>query len=207
VLEGIGPWMDGPDAVAAGEVDENFELASTFGAEIVLASVQSPTLDLTRATEGFAALCERAAARGMRPALEFIPCRVVPDLATAWEIVRGSGAENGGILIDCMHWHYQPGGPDFDLLRRIPGKHIPFVQVCDAPPGPAPAPEEYIHRAVTARALPGEGVVDIDRIVATLAASGAEPYVAYEVFNLELAKQGPDVMAQRLREVADTRFG
>jgi sugar phosphate isomerase/epimerase len=84
---------------------------------------------------------------------------------------------------------------------------VPFAQVCDAPPGPAPTADDYMITAPRARLLPGEGVVDIDAAVGALAAIGAEPFVAFEVFNRELASQGADVMAARLRASADAYFG
>ena len=71
-------------------------------------------------TEGFAALCEHAAEHGVRVAIEFLPWSAVPDLATTWQIVRGSGTTNGGIVIDMLHWQRQPGGPNLELLRQIP---------------------------------------------------------------------------------------
>ena len=75
----------------------------------------------------------------------------MPDLATAWRVVEESGAANGGILIDMMHWHQQDGGPNFGLLEQIPGEHIHYVQVCDTVPPRAPA-GDYMQEAPGNRA-------------------------------------------------------
>jgi sugar phosphate isomerase/epimerase len=205
VFEAITRWAEGP-GTPIDEAESQLDVAAAFGADIVLAIMRQPIVDFGRTTAGFADLCGRAARRGQRVVIEFIPCRAVPDLATAWRIVREAGATNGGLVLDMMHWQYQPGGPDFDLLRRIPGEHVTYVQLCDAAAGPAPADDDYLRAAMSARAVPGDGVVDIAGIVETLSATGAEPFVAYEVFNAELAARGAEVMAKRLRTVADGLF-
>ena len=143
VVEAVSNWIDGPDEAIAGD-EAQLELASILGADVVSAATINPTIDLARATDGFAAVCRRAAERGMRVAIEFIPFTAIPDLATAWRIVHDSGAANGGIVIDMLHWHHQPGGPNIELLTRIPGEHIHYVQVCDAPPAQPPSARDYL---------------------------------------------------------------
>jgi sugar phosphate isomerase/epimerase len=197
-------WAEGPDA-AVENLEEQLDLVSALDAEMVLAVSKETTMDLSRAAEGFAALCDRAAVRGLRVTIEFIPCRALRDLATAWQVVSRSGAANGGIDIDMMHWQNQPGGPDLDVLRVIPGTHVHYVQLCDAVQ-PPPAPEDYIATALTARPLPGDGIVDIRSVIEALGEIGADPFIAMEVFNTGLVAQGPDVMAARLRAAADALF-
>jgi sugar phosphate isomerase/epimerase len=51
------------------------------------------------------------------------------------------------------------------------------------------------------RRLPGDGEVDITRLLETLDAIRAEPWFAYEVFNRGLAARGPEAMARTLRGV------
>ncbi len=197
-------WAEGPGPAVDG-IDAHLDLAAALGAEMVLAVSQYTAMDVSLGAEGFAALCERAADRGLRVTIEFIPCRALCDLATAWEVVGRSRASNGGIDIDLMHWQHQPGGPDLDLLRTIPPRHVHYVQVCDAD-RPAPALEEYIDTAIRARPLPGDGVVDIGAVISTLDSIGADPFFAMEVFNTRLLAKGPEAMARRLSEVADALF-
>jgi sugar phosphate isomerase/epimerase len=187
------------------DADEQLDVASAFGADLLLACTLDPTMDATRATEGFAALCERAAEHGVRVAIEFLPWSAVPDLATAWQIVQGSGATNGGIVIDMLHWQRQPGGPNLELLRRIPGDRVHYVQVCDAAPG-GPVADDYMTEALTARPVPGQGCVDIAALLGALAEIDADPYFALEVFNAELAARGASAMAAELRRATRTVF-
>ena len=197
-------WAEGPGPAVEG-IDAHLDLVAALGAEVVLAVSQYTAMDVSLGAEGFAALCERAADRGLRVTIEFIPCRALCDLATAWQIVGRSGASNGGIDIDLMHWQHQPGGPDLDLLRTIPPRHLHYVQVCDAD-RLAPDREEYIATAIRARPLPGDGVVDIGAVISTLDSIGADPFFAMEVFNTGLVAKGPEAMARRLRQVADALF-
>ena len=197
-------WAEGPDAAVEG-LEEELDRVEAVGAEMMLA-ISTPTeLDLSQAAEGFGALCERAATRGVRVTIEFIPCRVLCDLATAWEVVRRSGAANGGLDLDLMHWQNQAGGPDLGLLRRIPAAHLHYVQVCDAV-APAPARDDYISVALRARPVPGDGIVDIPAVLGVLGDMGADPFFAMEVFNAGLAAEGPESMAVRLRQAADALF-
>jgi sugar phosphate isomerase/epimerase len=176
----------------------------------MLPALESPA----RAADGFAALCERARAHDILVSLEFIPWYAVPDLQTAWRIVREAGAGNGGICLDFGHWNRQPGGPDFDVLRAIPGERITYVQPTGSPAGPDGSAVEYFSRNVTERPLPGEGEgegegegdVDVPTIFAALAEIGAEPYFAYQVCNVALASEGAQVMAAKLRANAERIF-
>jgi sugar phosphate isomerase/epimerase len=202
-LETAIPWSAGPET-AMRKSERALDIAEALGADILLASANPSPLDVGLASEGFAALCERANGRGMTVVVEFIPFRTIGDLATTWAIIEAAGAPNGGILLDMMHWHYQTGGPDLSLLETIPGAHVPYVQVCDAPPGLDE--DSYMTAAVSARPLPGEGVVDIGSLLDVLARIGADPYFAFEGFSTELLDQGPAAMAERLRAAAQTLF-
>ena len=204
-LESAMGWVEGPDA-ASRDADQLLDLASALGAHLLHAAALGSALDLPRAADGFATLCERASAHDLDVALEFIPYYSVPDLRTAWDVVRESGASNGGICLDFMHFERQPGGPDYDLLRELPGERITYVQPTDAPPELVEDPEGYMTQCVTERPLPGDGVIDIDRMARAIEATGADPVLAFQVCNPALAAKGPAVMAAKLRARAAEYF-
>ena len=206
-LEGAMTWTAGPDA-AIKDAEQLLDIASTLGAGVLHAACLSPKLDsLSRAVDGFATLCERARAHRVKVSIEFIPWYGIPDLDTAWRIVQESGASNGGICIDLMHWERQPGGPNLALLRKIPGERISYVQLTDAPAATAlESADAYMAECLTARPLPGDGVVDVNAVIESLAATGADPYFAFQVCNPKLAGEGADVMAARLRANASALF-
>jgi sugar phosphate isomerase/epimerase len=201
-VEALTQWAGGPSAALDAELTATAEVATVLGADTLLACTLEPLpASLDDAVAGFRVLCEQAATRDLRVCIEFFPWSGMPDLATAWRVVEESGAANGGIVIDMMHWQHQDGGPNFDLLARIPGHHIHYVQACDTRPPRAPS-GEYMVEALGNRCLPGDGVVDIARLLGTLDAIGADPWFAYEVFNRDLAAGGPEAMAQALRAVS-----
>src|SRR5579863_3563761 len=85
-----------------------FALADAVGARHAVA-VGAITGDLRpSATEGFAALCDRAAEHGLLVALEPQGCSSIADLATATAIVADAGRPNGGLNLDV--WHQTRGG-------------------------------------------------------------------------------------------------
>ncbi len=201
-VEAITQWAKGPGSALETEATAMIGAATAFGARMILACTLEPDLPaLEPAIAGFRAVCAEAATHDLRVCIEFFPWSGMPDLATAWAVVEASGAANGGIVIDMMHWQHQNGGPNFDLLERIPGERIHYVQICDTAGERAPT-GEYMQEALSNRCLPGAGDVDIARLLRTLDLIGADPWCAYEVFNHELAGAGPDAMAQTLQAVS-----
>jgi sugar phosphate isomerase/epimerase len=205
-LEGGMNWGNGPEGGTA-DADALLDAASAIGAGVLHAASMAAALDsLAQAADGFATLCERARAHGIKVSLEFLPWYAVPDLKTAWQIVQQAGADNGGICLDFGHWHNQPGGPDFELLRAIPGEHISYVQPADTPNPPFTSANDYFMRNITERPLPGEGSVDVAPIFAALAEIGADPFFAYQVCNVALASGGAEAMAAKLHANAEQIF-
>jgi sugar phosphate isomerase/epimerase len=101
-----------------------------------------------------------------------------------------------------MHLECEPGGPNLDLLRKIPGRHISYVQLTDAPRTKADSAQSYLAECMIERRPMGEGVIDIDAMLKALAATGANPYVAFQVCSPKLAGAGAEVMAAKLRDNA-----
>ena len=137
---------------------------------------------IERLAERFAALCERAVGHELTVAIEFLPWSGISDIATAWEVVRQSGAANGGILLDT--WHFFRGNPDFDALRAIPANRIVGVQVND---GPAEPVGEIREETRHGRRLTGYGDFDLSRIVRELDALGVSAPWAIEVMSDDLS--------------------
>jgi sugar phosphate isomerase/epimerase len=147
---------------------------------------------LDAAGERFAALCDRVAEHGLAVHVEFMPWSTVPDLATAWEVVRRAGRANGGIMVDT--WHHYRGRGDDALLAALPAGAVLAVQVDDALGTPEADPvEETLHR----RLVPGEGELDLVGFVRTLVTAGVDCPVGCEVFSDELYASPPSVAARR----------
>jgi sugar phosphate isomerase/epimerase len=127
---------------------------------------------IERLAESFARLCDRAAESGLRVHLEFTPFSGIPDLSTAFEVVRLAGRANGGLVLDT--WHYLRGQRDDELLRSIPAECIFVVQVSDAR---AQVQGSLIEDTWAHRMLPGEGELDLQTVIAILAGKrGVGPF-------------------------------
>src|SRR4051794_36358123 len=102
-----------------------FHMARAFGVRHLNAGLLEK-LPLDVMTEAFAALCERAGP-DLTVALEFMPYSGVPDLATAWQIVRG--VPGAALIVD--NWHWARAGQTPADLDEVAPERIVSVQLCD----------------------------------------------------------------------------
>jgi len=207
VVEAASGWADTSPAEAAAEAEQLAQTAKEVGASKIAAITLEPILaDLGHARDNLAILVAAATDVGAQVCVEFLPWSGIPDLATAWELVEPLGA-GAGILVDAWHWVRQPGGPNLELLARIPGERIGYVQLCDAAAQPG---DDVMHEALAHRLLPGDGVVDFGALLGQLEAIGARPFFATEIFSPELvrthgAEEAARMMAAAARPLVDDR--
>lgn len=187
VLDAVFSWLrPGDDIGLEGTnpltVEESLRVAEAMHVPTVNAiALRGEPLPVDAIAERFAAFCDRAAEVGCRVHLEFAPHSAVPDVATAWDIVRSADRENGGVLFDS--WHFFRGTPDFEVLQSVPGDRIFATQLSD---GTAEPVGHWFDETMHRRLLPGDGAFDLVRVVATLASIDA------------LALDGPEVIADAL---------
>lgn len=143
--------------------------------------------DLARFRDRLAQYCERAAAVGVRVALEFLPYSAVRTLDDALALVRDSGAPNAGLLLDALH--LQRAGHSPASLRGLPSARVIFAQLCDAPATPAAADDEsLLNEARHARLPAGTGGLPLHDFLDALPA-GCE--IEYEVARADLRDRSP----------------
>jgi len=151
-------WLPGPSIgteMFRRSIDDVLAMAEAVGARSLNAIYpHAEPIDVNRAADCFAALCQRAAASERMVSLEFFPWTGMPNPAIAWEIVSGADQPNGGIMIDS--WHIHRGVGTFDALTPIPGERIFGVQLSDAPRH-RPSTRGSLRNTVTGTAAgPGE---------------------------------------------------
>jgi sugar phosphate isomerase/epimerase len=216
-LDSVWTWAPGTEGVAI-PADENpdgyfsvsenqiFRLADVVGARSVTASPWAPksaphttrsALDrsLERVAEGYAGLCDRAARHGLLVQLEFLPWTLVPDLATATEIVRLADRRNGGIVIDA--WHLFRTANDPAVVRSVPGDRIIALQLADAP---AATEEDLATATLHSRLLPGEGDLPLAELLRVLRELEAPAPIGVEIFSDDLHRLGAREAARRAAE-------
>ena len=91
----------GEAAVSVTPEHEFYAIAEAFGARS-LNVVQGfgKTLDLDRAAEDLAGICDRARDHGLIVTIEFLPWSGIPNAAVALDLVRRTGRANATVLVD-----------------------------------------------------------------------------------------------------------
>ena len=137
---------------------------------------------------GFGVLCDRAAAKSLLVALEFIPHSGIRDMLVGWEIVNGAARPNGGLIFDT--WHFHRCRTPHEAITTVPPEKWFALQLSDARDVPWPEVREESRHG---RLLPGEGVIDFTSIIGRLMGSGAKPTISVEVISDALHRLEPAV--------------
>jgi sugar phosphate isomerase/epimerase len=183
----------------AGE-PEFYEIAEAVGARSLnVAQGFGATVDLDRAAEALAGVCDRAREHGLLVTLEYLPWSGIPDAKTALAIVERAGRANATLMID--FWHTFRGPTDEAQLRALPGARIGSVQLDDAPATPA---ANLVAETMEARLLPGEGAIPVTRWLRILDAIGSRAPIGVEVFSKALAGLPPVEVGRRCGAAART---
>ena len=170
---------------------ELFRIAETVGARSVNAvDVFGGEWDVAAAADAFAGLCDRAAEHGLLVHVEFLPWSRIPDVSTAWEIVRRADRPNGGVAIDA--WHFARSGSTLADLASVPSDRVLGIQLDD---GPTAAEPDLVTATLHERRLPGKGAFDLRSLCRALAGSPAP--IGVEVFSDDLHALGPAEAARR----------
>ncbi|MGF6754930.1 sugar phosphate isomerase/epimerase family protein [Paraburkholderia sp. GAS42] len=193
-----------PDTDVAG-YKPMLETAAELGARYLLVAGNDP--DEVRTAEHLAQLCDLAAPFGLTPSLEPMPWTDAKDVTQAARIVKASGKQNTGLIVDPIH--FDRAGSSTDELRSLPREYFGYLQFCDAPAGRPKDLETLLYQARCERLIPGEGGLDLAGIL--LALPDGVP-ISIEVPMETWAKTAKAVeRARRLREatlaVLDKTYG
>jgi sugar phosphate isomerase/epimerase len=150
---------------------------------VKVGNIPGTPCDVGRLTEAYAELCADAAEHhDAKVVYEFMPPDVnVQDLETALAIVDGADAPNGGLAIDT--WHMSKLGIAPDKLRRVPARHLGWVELSDGHYRNMPDP---VDETINHRELPGEGEFPIREYVAAVRDAGYEGPWGVEVLSQKL---------------------
>ena len=176
--------------------DAFFAVVDALGLETITVNEAFGTrYEIDEVIEAFAAVCDRAAESGVLVHLEFTPFSGIPDLATAWEVVRTADRPNGGLVFDT--WHYFRGARDDRLLEEIPGERIFGLQISDAAAEPVGS---LLSDTLRHRRLPGEGAFDLEGVLPIVARKRDLPPWGVEVLSEELWRLPPAEVGRRSGE-------
>lgn len=135
-----------------------------LGARHVITAPYDP--DLSRLTDRLAAIADLAKAYGLGVVLEFFPWTAVADLKAAVRVVQAAARDNAGVLVDTLH--FARSSSSLAELTSLPAALVPFAHICDAAAQPPGSTDEMLFTARSERLPPGQGGLDVARVVAAL---------------------------------------
>jgi sugar phosphate isomerase/epimerase len=163
------------------------DAAAALGARhIKIGDLGNDCADVALLTEEFGLLCRQAAERGTNVLFEMLPAVFsrAPSLDQVLAICRGSGAKNGGIMLDNLHLQRTATPPE-DIVRKI-GRDIPLgVELND---GTLAMPVNLPDSVVNKRLLPGDGEFDIAAFLHAVWTQGYDGPIGVEVLNEYMRK-------------------
>jgi sugar phosphate isomerase/epimerase len=153
---------------------------------IKIADLGNDCADVARMTEAFAPLCRQAAERGTNILFEMLPAQFsrAPSLDQVLAITRGSGAGNGGIMLDNLH-SQRIGIDSGEIVRKLKASDLIGVEIND---GALAMPLKFEDSVVNKRLLPGDGEFDIAAFLQALWSAGYDGPIGVEVLNEYIRK-------------------
>jgi sugar phosphate isomerase/epimerase len=153
---------------------------------IKIADLGNDCADVAQMTEAFAPLCRQAAERGTNILFEMLPAQFsrAPSLDQALAITRGSGAGNGGIMLDNLHLQ-RIGIDSGEIVRKLKAGDLIGVEIND---GMLAMPKKFEDSVVNKRLLPGDGEFDIAAFLQALWSVGYDGPIGVEVLNEYIRK-------------------
>jgi sugar phosphate isomerase/epimerase len=128
-------------------------------------------------------------------AVEYTPLGAIPTIDDGMDYVRAaSQTARAGLMIDS--WHFCFSSNTWGDLAAVPLDDIAYLQFSDAlePESRERMIRESLHR----RALPGDGVLELNRFAATFLDRGWDGTVSVEVLNAQLRELPVDEVVGRL---------
>ena len=139
-----------------------FAAAQRLGASDLLAHGDDPVPQ--RLAHALGELCELAARYGLRVNLEPMPWVEISTVTRAKRLIAESGVDNAAVLIDAIHF-YRADNRYGDIPPALN-----YAQICDAHPGQPVDMQEIMRQARSDRLFPGEGALDLKRLLGALPA-------------------------------------
>jgi sugar phosphate isomerase/epimerase len=177
------------------------ETGAALGARYLQAGITAPIGDkVVTATRAAHLICQDA---GMDIAMEFLPFLPLASIGQTRDVLDAAGMNGRNIVVDTWHFFNGPDGKSADggwaALAGIPVDRIAFVQFNDH--GPLES-DDLLAETIEKRVMPGEGIFDLKRFVATLRASGFDGIVGTENISRVTRYQPVEQVARKLMETA-----
>jgi sugar phosphate isomerase/epimerase len=173
-----GWWaLDGAAADEARRIEAlAWEMADEFGVRY-LQAIGPYECQFEQAVDGFARLCDRAAAHGLLVGIEWLPYTNIATAADAQAIVAAANRPNGGYCVDI--WHHVRGANDLAMITALEPERVYAIQMNDG--SLTPRLEDYKRDCLSDRRPPGDGEFDCAGFIRTLVGMGVDAPISLEV--------------------------
>src|SRR5579871_6262106 len=189
-------------ARALEECRRRMNQSAALGAAHIIAGPPAGFADHDQGARNYRELLEIGRQIGVKPAMEFLG--FVDDVNTiedALEIVEKADDPDGTIVLDPFHIYR--GGGSAEAIARLTAKQVAICHFNDAPTRP-PRAEQHDHD----RVYPGEGHLDLKRMLSLLRQIGYDGWLSLELFREDLWAKDPREVAkvglEKMRAVAST---
>ncbi len=203
---GFAEWIVDDEAKRKTGLEQarrDMELVARVGGTLIAAPPMGATnqsdLDLNRAAQRYADLCEIGREIGVRPLVEVWGfSQTLSKLGEAVFVAIESGAPDAAILADVYHLY--KGGSPLEGLALLNSSALPIFHVNDYPPV---APDAI---GDADRVFPGDGIAPLKEIFGILQSINFDGFVSLELFNpaywtgdpLEVAREGHRKLSETL---------
>lgn len=185
----LGGWHDLPNQdfqKAVADTERACEVATALGCDLLVAVPSLAPGHLESGPTRLRRICEVGAGFGVRIALEFPGTAAeINNVRTAWNLIRATGCENAGLLLDTFH--YFLGGSQIEDLCTVPAEKIFLVHVSDA----MKVSDELLKTPHDYRTFPGDGRIDYVPILRQLQRSEYCGAISLEIWNSQLRRCDP----------------
>jgi len=156
---------------------------------------------LPQITEAFARLCQEAAEHGTRVAFEPMAVSMINSLQDCRAMIEGSGAKNGGIVLDL--WHVVNLRITYEEITRWPKQYLFGAEVED---GTFKVSADGQRQPIVNRRFCGEGEFDIKGFIAAVKKTGYTGPWGVEIFSEELVDLSLEESTTRSFNTAVNQF-
>lgn len=189
----IKGWFESTGAEHARALEgckRRMQQAVDVGALHIIAGPPAGFADHDQGARNYRELLEIGRQIGVKPAMEYLGfVEDINSIEAGAEIVTKSGDPDATIVHD--PFHIFRGGGSFDSLTKLPANQIAICHFNDAPAEP---PREKQHDKD--RVMPGDGHLDLRRMVRLLKQLGYNRWLSLELFREDLWAKDPRDVAR-----------
>jgi sugar phosphate isomerase/epimerase len=186
-------WFETEGAEHARALEEckrRLNQAAKVGAQHIIAGPPAGKADHELGARNYRELLELGKEFGVKPALEYLGfVEEFNCIEDALDVVARSGHSDATIVHD--PFHIFRGGGSFDAVSSLSADQIAIFHFNDAPASPS---REEQHDAD--RVMPGDGILELKALLASLRDIGYDRWLSLELFREDLWQQDPEEVAR-----------